>query len=33
MLFTQGEFLFIFLPITFVVYFLIARYVEHPPQG
>ena len=30
MLFTQGEFLFIFLPITFAGYFLIARYVEAP---
>ena len=30
MLFTQGEFLFIFLPITFAVYFLFARYVEAP---
>ena len=30
MLFTQGEFLFIFLPITFALYFLISRYVEAP---
>ena len=30
MLFTQFEFLFIFLPITFAVYFLIARYVDAP---
>ena len=30
MLFTQFEFLFLFLPITFAGYFLIARFIDAP---